>query len=136
MEPTCIYPPSIRFAATHTIRSVMQYMIIIIPGIINVITRLVNNCVFVRLRLASSNRSSSRFSRPNARITFNHVRISLETRFSRSTRFCIILNFGMAREVRSITNPRITSTASAITHSIPAWVCATLITPPIPMIGA
>ena len=42
MVPTCMEPLSILPAATHTIPSVMQYMIMDIPGIIKVMTRFVN----------------------------------------------------------------------------------------------
>ncbi len=98
----------------------------IIPGIIRFITRLVNNCVFIKLRFAASKRSSSLFSLPNARMTDKPVKISRETRFKPSTNFCIILNLGIATETSNSTNPTITITASAMIHPMPAPVCATL----------
>ena len=108
----------------------------IMAGIITVITRLVNNWVFIRFVLATSNRSSSCFSRLKARITGIPVRISLDTRFSRSTRSCIFLNFGMAMDINRSTSAIIEATATTIIQLMPVFVCSTLNTPPIPMIGA
>ena len=136
IAPTCISPLSILCAPTHTMLIVSTFMISIIPGIINVIMRLVKSVVLVRLRFASSKRSSSFFSRPNARITESPVRISLDTRLMLSTSFCISLNFGIAADTNTITYPRITIIASAITQPIPAPVFMTFSTPPIPRIGA
>ena len=136
MVPTCIEPLSILPAATHTIPSVMQYMIMDIPGIIKVMTRFVNSCVRVSSRLASSNRFSSSFSRPKALITERPVRISRETRFTLSTRVCIILNLGIAMPTSVKIKTMMATTAIAITHSMPDLVCATLMIPPIPTIGA
>ena len=136
MVPTCIEPLSILPAATHTIPSVMQYMIMDIPGIIKVMTRFVKSCVRVSSRLASSNLFSSSFSRPNALITERPVRISRETRFTLSTRVCIILNFGIAMPTSVKIKTMMATTAIAITHSMPDLVCATLMIPPIPTIGA
>ena len=78
-------------------------MIIIIPGIIKVMTRLVNSIVFVRSLFATSKRSSSFFSLPKARMTERPVRISLDTRLILSTSFCINWNFGMATAINTIT---------------------------------
>ena len=136
IEPTCIEPPSIRWAATQTIRIVRLYIISIMTGIMNVITRLTNRLVLVRFWLAVSNRFSSVFSLPNARITDSPVRISRETRFTRSTSVCIFLNFGMAMDIRTPTMPRMTSTAKAMTQPMPAPVLTTFRIPPIPKIGA
>ncbi len=134
--PTCIEPLSILPAATHTIPRVMQYMIIDIPGIINVMTRFVKSCVRVSSLFAASKRFSSSFSRPNALITLRPVRISRETRFTLSTRVCMILNFGIAIPTSVKMKIMIAITATAITHSIPDFVLATFTIPPIPMIGA
>ena len=120
--PTCIVPSSIRPAATHTIPRVIQYIIIDMPGIINVITRFVKSCVLVSIRFASSNLFSSSFSRPNALITLRPVSISLDTRFTRSTKDCIILNFGIAIPTSVNTNIIIAATATTITHSMPESV--------------
>ena len=111
-------------------------MISIISGIIKVIVRLTNRLVFVNLRFASSNRSSSCFSRLNARITGIPVRISRLTRFRRSIRSCSFLNFGIATPKRTATRIRIAATAMPRIHVIDAFVCNTFRTPPIPRIGA
>ena len=136
IEPTCITPLSILWAPTHTIPTERQFIISIITGIINVITLLVKSIVFVSSLLALSNLSSSFFSLPNARITERPVSISLDTRLTLSTSFCISLNLGIATAISKSTKPIITRTARAITHSIPAPVDITFITPPIPIIGA
>ena len=136
MAPTCMLPLSILCAATHMISTLIPYMINVIRGIINVITRFVKSIVLVSALLASSKRSSSFFSRPNARITERPVRISLDTRLTLSTSFCISLNLGIATTISTITIPIIISTASAIIHSMPAPVCITLKIPPTPSIGA
>ena len=136
MEPTCITPRSIFFAATQTIATVSAYMISIIPGIISVMTRFVKSMVFVSSRFTPSNRSSSLSSRRNARITGSPVSISLETRLTSSTFSCICLNFGIATLIRPMTNTIIIITATTISHPIPAFVCTTLMIPPIPIIGA
>ena len=114
----------------------MAFMISIIVGIIKVITRFVNNCVCIRSRFAFSNRFSSNFSRLNARITGIPVNISLETRFMRSTRVCICLNFGIATTTKIPTRTKIATTATTIIQPIPVFVLTTFKIPPIPMIGA
>ena len=114
----------------------MQFMIIIIRGIMKVITRLVNSWVLIRSLLAVSNLFSSNFSRLKARITGTPVSISLDTRFSRSTRDCIFLNFGMAICIRIKTTTEIAATATPMIQPSPVLVLATLTMPPIPMIGA
>ena len=115
---------------------VRLYMISIITGIMKVMTRLTNRLVLVRSRFALSKRSSSVFSRPNARMTDSPVRISRETRFTLSTSTCIFWNFGIAIAISTPTIPRITSTASTMTQPMPAPVCTTFRTPPMPRIGA
>ena len=111
-------------------------MISIIRGIINVIVRLTNRLVFVSLRFAFSNRSSSCFSRLNARITEIPVRISRLTRFRRSIRSCSFLNFGIATQKRTATRIRIAATAIPRIQVMDASVFSTFSTPPIPRIGA
>ena len=96
IEPTCITPASILCAATHTIRTDKPFMINIMLGIMNVIVLLVKSIVLVSFLLASSNLSSSFFSLPKALITERPVRISLDTRLTLSTSFCISLNLGIA----------------------------------------
>ena len=124
--PTCRSPLSIRWALTHIMSTTRQFIINIMPGIIKVITRLVNSCVFFKFSLAISKRSSSVFSLTKALITESPVKISLETRFRLSTSVCMSLNLGIAIETSRSTNPIITSTAIAIIHPMPAPVCATL----------
>ena len=108
----------------------------IIVGIIKVIHLLTNRFVFVSLWFASSKRSSSCFSRLNARITGIPVRISRVTRFSLSTRVCSIVNLGIATWNRTTITTRIRTTARPRIHVIEESVFNTRITPPIPRIGA
>ena len=89
IAPTCNVPSSILLEATHTISTVIPYIINVIIGIINVITLFVKRVVFVRFLLASSNLCSSFCSLPNALITESPVSISLDTRLTASTSFCI-----------------------------------------------
>ena len=112
------------------------YMINIISGIINVITRFVKSIFFVSATLASSKRSSSFFSLPNARITGNPVKISLATRLILSTKICIFLKRGIATPINTMTTATSVITATTMIHSIPDLVLSTLMIPPIPMIGA
>ncbi len=105
ISPTCICPSLIPCAPVQMIRTETPFIMIIIKGIIKVMARLTNRFVLVRSRFAVSNRFSSCFSVLNARITESPVRISLVTRFSRSTSFCMILNLGMA----TVKSSRITS---------------------------
>ena len=112
------------------------FMISIIRGIIKVIHLLTNRFVFVRSRFAFSKRSSSCFSRLNARITGIPVRISRDTRFSLSIRVCKIVNFGIATWNSTKITIRIRPTATPRIHVMEESVFNTLITPPIPRIGA
>ena len=105
-------------------------------GIISAMVLEVNNCVFISLVLASSKRFSSYFSLPNARITESPVKISLDTRFSPSTNFCIIWNFGMATIINTIIIINTASTASTIIQTMEVVVFITLKIAPIPIIGA
>ena len=136
IAPTCMVPRSIFLAATQVIRIDVPFMISIIPGIITAMTRLVNSCVFIRSLFASSKRSSSFFSRPNARITESPVRISRDTRFRRSTSTCIILNLGIATNTRKAIRHKRHATATTMIHPIPELVLITFMTPPTPIIGA
>ena len=121
MAPTCSVPASTRCAATQVIRTPSPLMTNIIDGIMKVMTRFVKSCVRIRSVLASSKRSSSVFSLPNARTTISPVRISLETRFSRSTSFCMLLNFGIASTTSVRMMPTITAIPSRITQLMLAW---------------
>ena len=136
ISPTCKLPRSMPFAPNQTINSVMPFMISIISGIIKFMTRLVKSWVPIRSLLALSNLFSSYFSRLKARITSTPVRISLETRFSRSTSSCIFLNLGMATCMRTITISKISATATPMIQPMPVLLPMTLITPPIPRMGA
>ena len=136
MDPTWSSPESILWAATHSIRIVTAYIINIRTGIINVITRFTNNDVFVRSLFALSKRSSSNFSLPNARITGIPVRISLDTRLTRSTRSCMILNFGSAIAINTPRTTRMPATATTITHPMLAPLSTTFMIPPTARTGA
>ena len=111
-------------------------MISVMPGIMKVMVRLVNSWVFIRSRLASSNRASSNFSRLNARIGMMPVRISRLTRFSRSTSFCIFLKRGIATCISTNTRQSSSATASTMIQDRPVSVPATRTMPPMPRIGA
>ena len=111
-------------------------MISIMVGIIKVIHLFTNRFVLVSVALASSKRSSSCFSRLNARITGIPVRISLVTRFSLSIRVCRIVNLGIATWNSTKITIRIRPTATPRIHVMEESVFNTLSTPPIPRIGA
>ena len=136
ISPTCICPSLIPCAPLHTISTEIPFIMSIIVGIINVIALFTNRFVLVKSLFALSNRSSSCFSVLNARITESPVNISLVTRFNLSTRFCNILNFGIATTNNTITTHKIRATASAMIHDIDTFVWNTLNTPPSPRIGA
>ena len=120
----------------HTIATDTQFMMSIMHGIMNVMTRFVNSCVFMRLRLASSKRASSCFSRPNARTTGRPVNVSRATRFTRSMSFCMTLNFGMAAVNSTSTRASTATTATTMIHAIDTFVCVIMMMPPMPRIGA
>ena len=111
-------------------------MISVMPGIMKVMVRLVNSWVFIRSLLAASKRSSSNFSRLNARMGMMPVKISRLTRFSRSTSFCMILNLGMATCISTNTSASSSATASTMIQDRPVSVPATRTMPPMPRIGA
>ena len=136
ISPTCIFPLSIPCAPFQTIRIVIPFMTSIMTGIINVIARFTNRFVFIRSLFALSKRFSSYFSVLNARITESPVRISLVTRFRRSTMFCKILNFGIATINNTNTSRSMSTTASPMIHDISTLVRNTLMIPPAAMIGA
>ena len=136
ISPTCICPSLTPCAPLHTISMVIPFMISIIIGIINVMARFTNKLVLVRSLFALSNRSSSCFSVLNARIAGSPVRISRVTRFSLSTRFCRILNFGIATINNTATTITIRITPSTMIHDMLTFVWRTLKIPPIAMIGA
>ena len=136
ISPTCIWPASIPLAPNHTIMMEMIFIISIMVGIIQVMTRFTNKLVLVKSQFALSKRFSSYFSVENARITGRPVRISRVTRLSLSTSFCITLKRGMAIQNSTITRVSTAATPTAIIQVIEVLVPSTLITPPIPRIGA
>ena len=136
ISPTCIAPSLILCPPTHTIRTVIPFITSIIVGIINVMARLTNKFNFVRSLLALSKRSSSCFSVWNARITGSPVRISRLTRFSLSTMFCTILNFGITTMKSTATTMTISSTARPMIQNISTFVLDTFKIPPIAITGA
>ena len=136
ISPTCICPSLIPCAPVHTIRTDTPFMTNIITGIIKVIARLTKRFVFVSVRFASSNLSSSCFSVLNARITGSPVRISLVTRFNLSTRFCSTLNFGITTRNSNKTTNAMIITASPMIQDMDTFVFITCSTPPIARIGA
>ena len=69
-------------------------------------------------------------------MTGRPVRISRLTRFTRSTRDCIFLNFGMATSIRIIIRQKMHTTASTMIQPMPVLVPTTLMMPPMPMMGA
>ena len=136
ISPVIIVPLSTPLAPNQMIKILTIFIINIIIGIINVITRLVNKVLFANAVFASAKRFSSCFSVEKARITGKPVKISLVTKFNRSINFCIKLNFGIATTINTNTIIKIVPTAAAIIQAISTFVFNTLITPPIPRIGA
>ena len=111
-------------------------MMRVIKGIMATMARLVNSWVLIRSLLALSKRSSSNFSRLKARTGMMPVRISRLTRFRRSTRFCMILNFGMAMFIKKMMSSSRTATSSTMIHERPVLLLMTCSTPPMPRMGA
>ena len=64
------------------------------------------------------------------------VKISRLTRFSRSTSFCMILNFGMAMFIRKRMSSSRTATSSTMIQERPVLLFSTCSTPPMPRMGA
>ena len=112
------------------------FMISIMHGIMNVMTRLVNNCVRIRRVDAVSKRASSKSSRSNARMTDRPVRISRATRFTRSMSFCIILNFGMATFMSTPMRANTIATATTMIQPMDAFVRVIMTMPPTARMGA
>ena len=135
MAPTCNVPSSILWAATHSISMLTQNIRSIRSGIMKVMTLFTKSMVFVRSLFASSNLSSSFFSLPKALITGIPVSISLDTRFTRSTSFCMTLNLGIAMTIRVPIRTIIAMTDTTIIHPICAPVFITFIIPPTARIG-
>ena len=135
ISPVCSVPALMAWPPTHTISTLIKFMTSVITGIMKVITRLVKSCVSRRFWLATSKRSSSYFSRPNARTTGSPFNISRAIRFTRSISFCIILNLGIVMPISATTTNATTTTPSTIIHTIDKLDCDTATTPPIAMMG-
>ena len=125
ISPTCNSPASILWPPTQTIKTDTPFINSIITGNMIDIARFTNICVFIKSLLARSNRFSSYFSRENARMTGKPVKISLETKFTRSTRFCKLLNFGIVVPNNVKTNSKTAPTATPIIQPIPVPVLYT-----------
>ena len=136
MSPTCITPSLTPWEPAHTMSTVMQFMTSIMSGIMKLMARLVKSWVSMRSREASSKRSSSWSWRPKARMGMTPSSISRATRFTRSTNFCIFLNFGMVRPMSTPTTAHTAMTATPMAHSRPVWVASTRMTATTPMMGA
>ena len=137
MSPTCIIPSSILCPPTQIINIIIACIMNIIAGIIKLIALFTNTLFFIKFVFASSNLFSSLFCVLNALITGKPVKISLATKFNLSIKSCIFLNLGIATINNAKTTAIISITAKAITHAIERVpVLITLITPPIPIIGA
>ncbi len=125
MSPTCNCPMSMLWPPTQTIKTEIPFIKSIINGIINDIARFTNICVFIKFVFATSNRSSSYFSREKARITGNPVMISRETKLTRSTKFCNALNFGIVVNSKVNTRTKTAATATPTIQPIPVPVLYT-----------
>ena len=112
------------------------FMMSIIAGIMNVMTRFVNSCVRMRSVFAPSKRSSSKRWRSNARMTGRPVSISRATRFTRSMSFCMILKRGMASAMRMPMTTNRHTTASTMIHAMDTFVDDTMTMPPMARMGA
>ena len=136
MLPTCMVPASICLPPNQTISREVPFIIRVIKGIMAAITRLVNSWVRIRSVLAASKRASSCCSRLNARMGIMPVKISRDTRFSRSTSFCMILNLGMANCINTVISASNKATASTMIQVRLEPACATWMMPPMPRMGA
>ena len=136
MSPTCMTPSETPRAPNHTMRMVTQFITSIMSGIMKLMERLVNSCVSMSSRLASSKRPSSWACRPKARMGMRPSSISRATRFTRSMSRCMRLKRGMVRPTSTPTTAHTEMTATPMVHSRPVEVWTTRITATTPMIGA
>ena len=86
--------------------------------------------------LAPSKRFCSNSWRSNARMTGKPVSISRATRFTRSMSFCMMRNFGMAKNIRKPTTVNRHTTASTMIQLMEALVVDTMRMPPMARMGA
>ena len=135
-SPVCRLPASMACPPNQMIPTDTRFMMSIMSGIMKVITRLVNSCVFIRRVLASSKRASSCCSRPNARMTGKPVSSSRDTRFTRSMSFCMILNFGMATFMSTPMITAMAATAAMMIQPMDRSVRAIMMMPPMARMGA
>ena len=126
ISPTWILPASIFFPPIQIISSAIPFIINIIAGNSADIVLLTKSWLFLKVTFSLSNRSSSCFSRPNTRITETPVKSSRVTRLTLSTSFCIILNFGITKNVIIPSNNPNKPTPTAIIQVIPVSVWVTL----------
>ena len=136
ISPTCMTPKSICCAAVHTMSALVPFMMSVMPGNMNIIARLVKSCVRMRSPLARSNRSCAMSSRRKARTTCTPVRLSRDTRFTRSMSFCMIRNFGYVMPKSVATSPTSSAMASTIIQLIETFVVEIITMPPMARMGA
>ncbi len=136
ISPTCIVASATWCDPTQMMATVRPFISSIITGIIVTITRATNRLLSVRSRLALSKRTFSSSCLLKARMTIMPERFSRVTRFRRSIRLWIILNFGSEIEKTVKIKPSRAITATAIIHHIFGLLSIARITPPIPIIGA
>ena len=136
MSPTCMAESAIWWPPTHTISRETPFITSIITGIIVAMARNTNRLLSARSLLALSKRFSSKSCVANARMTIMPERFSRLTRFSLSTSCCMILKRGMAMAEIVQMRPRMSTTASAMTHAMLTLLLRAIMVPPIPMMGA
>ena len=136
MSPTWIPPFATWCAPIQTTSKQIPFMIKVIAGIKNTITRFVNNCVLLTSIFALSKRFFSKSSVPKALITVMPFKFSLATKFSLSINFCIILNLGIAMTKMTPTNKNSSPQAKAIIQLIEGDVFTAIAVPPIAITGA
>jgi hypothetical protein len=136
IAPTCITPASIRWLPTQMIARLVRFSITMRAGIRKAISRFSAIAVFVKSRLARSNRSRWRAPRSKARITRTPLNPSPIARLSRSIFACIACDSGTAPRRMIPKTSAITGITAISTHaSCVSWESAR-ITPPVAIIGA
>lgn len=134
--PICIPPLSMRCAPNQTTATDDTFTTVITTGNISAISRPVANCISVRSVLAFLNRPFSYSSRTKARMTRLPVICSRSTRFTVSSRSCMVRNSGRIRfTIRLTETPRTGTTASSTPDRGTSWPSA-ITMPPTHMIGA
>ena len=134
--PTCIEPSSIRNAPnqiTATLETLSTSMTI---GNMSAIRRPARSATSVTSAFATSNRSVSRASRTNARMTRMPVSCSRSTRLTVSMRVCILRNSGTIRTMMSPTATSSTGTLTAISQDSCTSCRMAMMMPPMHRMGA